>query len=300
MNLESPPQIEDYASASDLAGLIQQARDEDLGPDHVDVTSTLFIPEDLEAEATIVARQPGRLAGVALLPTVLQTYGVSIDTAIHCRDGSAISPDQPVATLTGFLRDILAVERVALNLITHLSGIATLTARYVEQVKGTRAGIYDTRKTLPGLRAVQKYAVACGGGGTHRMGLYDAVLLKDNHLAHVEPDQLCPAVNQAARLARTTYADLKFVMIEVDTLEQLKQVLPADIDLVLLDNMTNEQLSEAVTMRDNVAPDVELEASGGVSLETVHGIAQTGVDRISVGALTHSAPALDLGLDIQS
>ncbi len=293
-----PPNLNDFVTADDVADLIRRAREEDLGPQHIDVTSTMFVPADQMGKARIVTRKPGRLAGVVLLPAVVQIYGDTVKVKVHTQDGQPIQPGQAVATLSGPLQSILTVERVALNLITHLSGIASLTWQYVEQVKGTRAKVYDTRKTLPGLRGLQKYAVACGGGTTHRMGLYDAVLLKDNHLAHIDADGLGPKVTEACKRCRDKYPDLKFIMIEVDTLVQLEQVLPTGVDLVLLDNMTNEQLTEAVAMRDRLAPKVELEASGGINLQTIRGIAQTGVDRISVGALTHSAPALDLGLDI--
>ncbi len=299
MTHTTPPNLDDFVSAGDLTDLIRHAREEDLGPDRVDVTSTLFVPENQPGKARIVARQPGRLAGTALLSSVMDAYGTDATAEVHIHDGRTIEPGQAIATLTGPLRSILTAERVVLNLITHLSGVASLTARYVNQVAGTRAKVYDTRKTLPGLRGLQKYAVACGGGMTHRMGLYDAVLLKDNHLAHVGTDDLAKAVTEAVKRCRSSYPALKFVMIEVDTLDQLEQVLPSGIDMVLLDNMTNDQLFEAVGMRDRLTPKVELEASGGVTLETIQGIAQTGVDRISVGALTHSAPALDMGLDIR-
>ncbi len=299
MTQTHPPNLDDFVSDRGLADLIRRAREEDLGPDRIDVTSTLFVPKTQHGEARIVARQPGRLAGAALLPRVLDAYGADVTAEAHIQDSQAIEPGQTIATLTGPLRSILTAERVALNLMTHLSGIASLTARYVEQVKGTRARVYDTRKTLPGLRGLQKYAVACGGGATHRMGLYDAVLLKDNHLAHVDTGNLASTVNEAVKRCRSSYPGLKFVMIEVDTLAQLEVVISTGVDLVLLDNMTNDQLSQAVGMRDKLTPKIELEASGGVTLETIRGIAQTGVDRISVGALTHSAPALDLGLDIR-
>lgn len=284
--------------ADELADLIRRARAEDLGPDGTDVTSDLFIPADLKAKASVVARQPGYLSGAALLNQVVSTYDTSISVQVATPDGSAIKPGQTVATLTGPLRSILTAERVALNFMTMLSGVATLTARYVEQTAGTRAKVYDTRKTLPGLRGLQKYAVACGGGATHRMGLYDAVLLKDNHLAQVGDGNLTNAVTDAVQKCRAAHPGLKFVMIEVDTLTQLEQVLTTGIDIVLLDNMTTDQLIRAVEMRNRILPGVELEASGGVTLDTIRAIAQTGVDRISVGALTHSAPALDLGLDI--
>lgn len=298
MTETSTLKLESFITRERLSELIQQARKEDLGPDGLDVTSELFVPADLEGEASVVARESGRLAGLALLPAVAKAYDKRIKTTIHAEDGVDATPDEVVATLSGPMRSILSVERVALNLVTHLSGVATLTTRYVQAVAGAGARVYDTRKTLPGLRELQKYAVACGGGGTHRMGLYDAVLLKDNHLAHVGKNGLGQAVTEAVERARNSYPQLKFVMVEVDTLEQLQAVLPSGVDIVLLDNMTHDQLNDAVAMRDELARHVELEASGGVTLHTITGIAQTGVDRISVGALTHSAPSLDLGLDI--
>ncbi len=295
-----PPQLDSFISPGRLAELILCAREEDLGPDGLDVTSDLFIPADLKGEASVVVRQSGRLAGVAVLPEVAQAYDENICVDIKTLDGAKVEPGQVVAVLSGPMRSILSAERVALNLMTHLSGVATLTSQYVDQVSGTQAKVYDTRKTLPGLRGLQKYAVACGGGGTHRMGLYDAVLLKDNHLAQVGATGLGEAVANAVKRSRDSHPQIKFVMVEVDTLEQLEAVLPTRIDIVLLDNMSVDQLRRAVSMRDAVAQPVELEASGGVTLETVGAISQTGVDRISVGALTHSAPALDIGLDIAS
>ncbi len=295
-----PPQLDTFISPTRLAELIRSAREEDLGPDGLDVTSELFVPTDLQGKASVVVRQSGKLAGAAILHQVTQAYNENIRVDIKTQDGSGVAPGQVVAVLTGPMSSILAAERVALNLMTHLSGVATLTSHYVEQVAGTRARVYDTRKTLPGLRGLQKYAVACGGGATHRMGLYDAVLLKDNHLAQVSSTGLADAVADAVKRSRAAHPQIKFVMVEVDTLEQLQAVLPTGIDLVLLDNMTTDQLKQAVNMRDADAPSVELEASGGVTLETIGEIAKTGVDRISVGALTHSAPALDLGLDITS
>lgn len=294
----TPPALDAFVSADQAADLIRRARAEDLGPDGIDATTELFIPADLMARASVVARQPGCLSGTALLGHVVNAYDTTIRLDIRTPDGGEVQPGQTIATLTGPLRSILTAERVALNFLTLLSGVATLTARYVAQVQGTRAKVYDTRKTIPGLRGLQKYAVACGGGATHRMGLYDAVLLKDNHLAHVGTHTLTDAVAHAVKKGRAARPGLKFVMIEVDTLVQLQQVLRAGIDIVLLDNMTTDQLAQAVEIRDGMVPGVELEASGGVTLDTLRAIALTGVDRISVGALTHSAPALDLGLDI--
>jgi nicotinate-nucleotide pyrophosphorylase (carboxylating) len=206
------------------------------------------------------------------------------------------------------VRSILAAERLVLNLLTRLSGIATLTSRYVDAAGGTRARIYDTRKTTPGWRRLEKYAVRMGGGCNHRAGLYDAILIKDNHLAFGRANASgragfspAEAVHRARRWSQrrapSSAGCRTIVEIEVDSLAQLDEVLPARPDVVLLDNMAPEQLREAVARRDAVAPEIELEASGGVTLDTVAQIAQTGVDRISVGALTHSPPALDFGLD---
>lgn len=292
------PEHNDFIDRDTLVTLIRTARLEDLGPDGVDVTSACFIDEQTQGSAAFVARQPGSVAGLALLETICACYSREVDVVVQTSDGETVKPGQTLATLAGPMRDLLAIERVALNLLTHLSGIATLTAKYVALCKGTRAGIYDTRKTLPGLRGLQKYAVACGGGKTHRIGLYDAVLIKDNHLAGTPMDELATRLTEAAGQARRLTPGLKFIEVEVDTLEQLAQVLKAPVDIVLLDNMPPPELSAAVAMRDASSPMIELEASGGVNLDTVSAIAKTGVERISVGALTHSAPSLDIGLDI--
>lgn len=293
------PKLDAFISAKRLASLIELAREEDLGPDGLDVTSELFVSNDLSAEAHVVAREAGRLSGLSLLPRIAKAYDERLRVTLRAQDGDTVQPEQSVAHLSGPMRSILTVERVALNLLSHLSGIATLTSRFVAQTQATRAKVYDTRKTLPGLRGLQKYAVACGGGGTHRMGLYDAVLLKDNHLANVGTKDLALVVADAVKRSRAAYPGLKFVMIEVDTIDQLKKILTTGIDIVLLDNMETEQLKQAVELRNGLAPKVELEASGVVTLETVRAISKTGVDRISIGALTHSAPAMDFGLDIR-
>ena len=292
------PDPHEYIDQPSLIALIETARLEDLGPSGIDATSLCFIDEKTKGSATFVNRQPGVIAGLALLNTIGEVYGGRASFTLHAQDGQAVEAMTPLATMAGPLRDLLAIERVALNLLTHLSGVASLTAQYVGQCAGTKAGIYDTRKTLPGLRGLQKYAVACGGGETHRMGLYDAVLIKDNHLAGTPLEQLADKLAEATDHARQTVPGLKFVMVEVDTLEQLTEVLKAPVDLVLLDNMPSDVLKQAVAMRDQDAPTIELEASGGVNLDTVGDIAMTGVNRISVGALTHSATSLDIGLDI--
>jgi len=292
------PRLYDFIDAQTLSELIETARLEDLGPESSDITSACFIPQDAKAAAHLVPRQAGVIAGLAVLGCVCEVYGGQVEVTLQAADGDPAKPGTAVATLAGPLRDVLAIERVALNLLTHLSGITTLTAQYAARCAGTRAKVYDTRKTLPGLRGLQKYAVACGGGATHRIGLYDAMLIKDNHLAGVELDDLAARLTGAATQARQTNPNLKFVEVEVDTLEQLEQVLKAEVDIVLLDNMGPAILAQAVSMRTCQAPHIELEASGGISLDTVSEIAQTGVDRISIGALTHSAPSLDIGLDI--
>ncbi|MEM1355834.1 MAG: carboxylating nicotinate-nucleotide diphosphorylase [Planctomycetota bacterium] len=292
------PNLQDYIQAETLLALIELARQEDLGPEGLDVTSACFVSDAVTGIAKFVPRQAGVLAGVALLEKVCGVYSDKVLVHRLARDGEAIEPGRSIASIHGPLRDILAIERVALNLLTHLSGIATLTAAYARLCRGTEAKVFDTRKTLPGLRGLQKYAVACGGGGTHRIGLYDAVLIKDNHLADTPLDALANRLARAAADARSRWPGLKFIEVEVDTLEQLVEVLRAPVDIVLLDNMPLDDLARAVAMRDEAAPDIELEASGGVTLETVGAIARAGVDRISVGALTHSAPSLDIGLDI--
>ncbi len=297
----TPPKLDDFVPRDEAAALIARARQEDLGPENLDITCAVFLPHDRPTVAVMHARKPGRLAGAALLPVVARTYDPAVQVELAAHDGSALAPRQTVATFRGPLRSVLAMERIALNFCTHLSGIATLTAQYVETVAGTKAKIYDTRKTIPGLRGLAKYAVACGGGHNHRIGLYDAVLVKDNHIAHIPPAQLAAALSDAISRARAWQPASQrpsFVEVEVDTLAQLEIVLACDVDIVLLDNMTPAQMRQAVTLRNRIAPRVELEASGGVNLASVRAIAESGVERIAIGALTHSAVALDLGLDI--
>lgn len=288
-----------FVSDEELTTLISLARLEDLGPDELDITSACFIDPNTAMIAHIVPRETGVIAGLATLPTVCKVYGGTVNLHLQASDSDPTKLGDAVARLEGPSQDVLAVERTALNLITHLSGIASLTAQYVDLCAGTRAKIYDSRKTLPGLRGLQKYAVACGGGGTHRMGLHDAVLVKDNHLAGVPLDALAERLTAAKAEALELNPNLKFFQAEIDNFQQLEQVLKSPVDIVLLDNMPPSELIKAVAMRDAQAPAVELEASGGVNLDTVAAIAKTGVDRISVGALTHSAKSLDFGLDIR-
>jgi nicotinate-nucleotide pyrophosphorylase (carboxylating) len=294
--------IHRFIAPGDLNRLILTARREDLGPRGRDITSRLLIPADARATAELRSRAAGRWCGTPLLQPIAHAFDRDIRVEPLLDDGAILEPGAVVARFSGPLRAVLAMERVTLNFVTHLSGIATLTARYVAAIAGTHAAIYDTRKTLPGLRGLEKYAVVCGGGVSHRFGLHDAILAKDNHLAAWAPGDLPAAITMAIIKARHLKPAPTFIEVEVDTLDQLAMVLaieePGRPDMVLLDNMTPQQLTAAVALRARVAPRVALEASGGVNLQTVAAIAASGVDRISVGALTHSAPALDLGLDI--
>lgn len=290
--------LDDFIDQGRLAALIAAARAEDLGPSGRDLTSDLFIRPDQVATAVMRSRQAGVWCGGALQPAIAAAYDHALRIDSVESDGAPVNAGQTLARLRGPLRSLLAVERVALNFATHLSGIATLTQRFVDAIQGSAAAITDTRKTIPGLRGLAKYAVVCGGGRSHRMGLYDAVLIKDNHLAPLPPDQLANALADMADRARQAVPPPTFIEVEVDTLDQLRHILPCGLDIILLDNMDPPTLIAAVALRNELAPNVLLEASGGVTLKTVKAIAQTGVDRIAVGAITHSAPALDIGLDL--
>jgi nicotinate-nucleotide pyrophosphorylase (carboxylating) len=254
-----------------------------------DITTAATVLSDRRARCRLVARQPGVIAGLKLACEAFEQLDKAVTTRIGHDDGSRVDRDTPVMFLSGHARGLLSAERVALNFVQHLSGIASFTARYVEAVAGTGAHILDTRKTTPGLRRLEKYAVRAGGGLNHRMDLSSAVLIKDNHLVAVD-GEIRAAVKRARALAS---AGIK-VEVECDTLEQVKTAIDAGADVIMLDNMSLMDLREAVKLVDGSAV---TEASGGVTLETVRRIAETGVDWISVGALTHSAPALDLALD---
>ena len=262
-----------------------------------DLTSRALIAESVWGAAAVTAREDGVLAGSPAVAVILQTVDPLLQWNPRLEDGAALQPGSVIGEISGPVRSLLTAERIVLNLMGRLSGIATLTKRFTEAVDGTVARIYDTRKTTLGWRRLEKYAVRCGGGRNHRTGLFDAVLIKDNHLAFgKESGTFEPA--DAVRKARAFLNDTEAIIeIEVDTLEQLQAVLPAAPDIVLLDNMSPETLKQAVEIRNGAAPDVELEASGGVNLSTVRAVAESGVERISVGALTHSAIGLDLGLD---
>ncbi|MDY7110184.1 MAG: carboxylating nicotinate-nucleotide diphosphorylase [Planctomycetota bacterium] len=283
-----------------LERLLRAAREEDLAG-LGDVTTASMIGMERPAEGELAAREEGVIAGLAVIPPLLRSFDVTLTFEPTARDGEPCPAGQALGRLAGSLAEMLLIERTLLNILGRLSGIASLTRRYVEAVGPSKAAICETRKTTPGLRGLEKYAVRCGGGTLHRLGLWDAALYKDNHLAHVPPDELAASLEEAIRAARTA-GELRFVEIEVDTLQQLGRVLTIErglVDIVLLDNMSPEDLRQAVALRDAQAPEMLLEASGGVTLETVAGIASTGVDRISVGALTHSAASLDIGLDVR-
>jgi nicotinate-nucleotide pyrophosphorylase (carboxylating) len=251
-----------------------------------DVTGNSVVPAGLQSRLAVNARDSLTVAGLVYLRQLFQLIDPAVKVTLHVADGESVAAETMLATLEGPARALLAGERTALNLIQHLSGVATLTRRYVDAVAGTGAKILDTRKTIPGLRALQKYAVRCGGGQNHRMGLYDAVMIKDNHIA------IAGGVRAAIEAARTSG---KKIQIECDTLEQLDDALALGVDSVLLDNMSLDDLREGVCRAK--ARGVLTEASGNVNLDTVRAIAETGVAHISVGKLTHSAVAVDIGLD---
>ncbi len=268
--------------------VIALAYEEDLA-DAGDLTTLATIPQDHRSVAKIVARAPGCAAGIPVVEMCFAHIdrGVTVDPLVD--DGTVVRAGTVLVEVSGQTRSILTAERVALNLLGRLSGIATATYAFVNAVEGTGAKISDTRKTTPGLRALEKYAVAMGGGVNHRMGLYDAVMIKDNHL--VASSSIADAVSKA----RSFVGPDMVVEIEVDTLDQLAKAIDTDADIVLLDNMSPAELGRAVEM---VGSGMRTEASGGVTLETVREIAETGVDVISVGWLTHSAPALDVAMEL--
>jgi nicotinate-nucleotide pyrophosphorylase (carboxylating) len=271
-----------------VSDAVRAALKEDLGRAG-DITSMATIPEDAVAKAVIAARKPGTLAGVPLAACAFAEIGPSVTFKAVKHDGDRLKAGDTVARAEGPARAMLAAERVALNFLGHLSGIATETAKLVGLVAHTRARICCTRKTTPGLRAFEKYAVRCGGGSNHRFGLDDAILIKDNHIA------VAGGVTQAIRDARAFVGHLVKLEVEVDNLDQLAEALDAQPDAILLDNMKPALLREAVKL---VGGRAVTEASGGIMPDTVAAIAETGVDYISSGWITHSAPTLDLGLDI--
>jgi nicotinate-nucleotide pyrophosphorylase (carboxylating) len=278
--------------AEEIKAAVAAALSEDVGDG--DVTTLATVPETSRVTAVMRARQPLTVAGLGFAETVFKSLSDRLRVTPLAKDSVRMDPGQPLMEIDGSARAILTGERVALNFVQRLSGVATLTAQFVEAVQGTPARILDTRKTTPGWRRFEKYAVACGGGINHRTGLFDMVMIKDNHLAALRgapPNPIAAAVQKA----RTARPDLK-IEVEADTLEQVGQAANAGADIILLDNMSCDQLREAVAL---VAGRSQLEASGGVSLAGVRAVAETGVDFISVGALTHSANAVDIGLDFE-
>jgi nicotinate-nucleotide pyrophosphorylase (carboxylating) len=276
--------------AAEVEALIVRALAEDLGPG-VDVTSLATVPFDLEGVADFTARASGVAAGLPVVAAVLE---VATDDSVVMeqlvKDGDRVEPGDVLLSARALVRSLLTAERTALNIMCHLSGIATVTRRWVDEIDGTGARILDTRKTNPGLRALEKYAVRCGGGTNKRMGLYDAALVKDNHA--VAAGGVAPAYEAIRQL----FPDVE-VQVECDTVEQVKEALEVGATFLLLDNMSVDQLREAVAVNDGRA---ELEATGGLTLDRARAVAETGVDYLSVGALTHSAPVLDIGVDLRS
>ncbi len=279
--------------AREIRTAVRAALAEDIGSG--DVTSLATVPAGTTFTVVMRAREPLVVAGLAFAEAAFRKLSPAARIQRFARDGQRVKAGAGLLKISGPARAILSAERVALNFVQRLSGVATLTAQYVAAIQGTSAQILDTRKTTPGWRRFEKYAVACGGGRNHRFGLYDLVLIKDNHLAALR-EAKPNAVAAAVLRARKKFPRLK-IEVEADTLVQVKQAVAAGADIILLDNMTPAQLRQAVSL---VAGRAQTEASGGVNLQTVNAIAQTGVDFISVGALTHSARAVDIGLDFES
>ena len=280
-------------SAAEIRRAIQAALAEDIGDG--DATTLATVPETATAKAVMRAREPLVVAGLDFAEAAFRELSAAVKIERLAKDGRRVNDGEILLKISGLARAILSAERVALNFVQRLSGVATLTAQFVDAIKGTPAQILDTRKTTPGWRRFEKYAVTCGGGHNHRLGLFDLVLIKDNHLAALR-DAQPNAIVAAVRRAREKYPQLK-IEVEADTLEQAGQAAAAGADIVLLDNMNPVQLRLAV---QKVKGRAKTEASGGVNLAGVQTIAKTGVDFISIGALTHSARAVDMGLDFES
>jgi len=280
-------------SAAEIRRAVQLALAEDIGSG--DATTLATVPANAKAKAVLRAREPLIVAGIEFAESAFKQLSPKIKTEKKFSDGMQANAGDTLLTVSGPARAILTAERVALNFVQRLSGVATLTSQFVAAIKGTRAQILDTRKTTPGWRRFEKYAVACGGGCNHRIGLFDMVLIKDNHLAALRNEKP-NAIAAAVARAREKFPKLK-TEVEADTLEQVEQAVNACADFILLDNMDLKQLRMAVKI---VRGRMKTEASGGVNLETVRAIAKTGVDFISVGALTHSARAVDVGLDFEN
>jgi nicotinate-nucleotide pyrophosphorylase (carboxylating) len=279
-------------SATEICASVRLALAEDIGGG--DATTLATVPANATVKAVMRAREPLVVAGIGFAETAFRELSPKIKIEKLSRDGQRITAGETLLKISGPARAILTAERVALNFAQRLSGIATLTSQFVEAVRGTNAKILDTRKTTPGWRLFEKYAVTCGGGKNHRLGLFDMILIKDNHLVALRNEKP-NAIAAAVARARRKFPKLK-IEVEADTLKQVEQAVNAGADFILLDNMDLKQLRQAVKIVDGRA---KTEASGGVNLKTVRAIAETGVDFISVGALTHSARAVDIGLDFE-
>ncbi len=306
------PKMFDEPTRLDALQLVSLALKEDLNAasigEGIDCTTGSLVDDSRTATAHFVSRAEGIVCGVGVCQLIVEQLATQLSLKTHLSDGDRVQPKQVIATLSGSAREILMLERTCLNFMGRLSGVSSLTQKYVAAIESTPAQVYDTRKTTPGFRRLEKWAVACGGGQNHRMGLYDAVLIKDNHLAFFESvvqdkSQTIPQAIAAARRWIEQHEEslpngLKTtVQIEVDSLDQFQIALSTPCDMVLLDNFEIGQLRAAVELRNQRVPHLELEASGGVNLSTVRAIAETGIERISVGALTHSAINFDIGLD---
>ncbi len=295
-----------FPAESDVRELINLAKREDMGGD--DVTSRLLIAEGMIGVGTLMQKETGIACGLPIVEMICRAYDERLRVEqipgfhmelIEGRFSDARST--PLLRLRGPMRSLLAAERVILNFLQHMGGVATQTQRFVRRVAGTGAKIYDTRKTIPGMRLLDKYAVRCGGGMNHRTGLFDGLLVKDNHIAAVPLRELAAYLSQTIARSKAEEPG-RFIEVEVDTLDQLREVIKVDgLHVILLDNMDCPTMEAAVALRNAAGKkgNIELEASGGVTLETVRQIALTGVERIAVGALTHSAIALDVGLDVE-
>ncbi len=297
----------EFPAEQQVRALIQLARAEDLGDPADDVTSRLLVDAGAVGCGTLVQKQVGIVCGLPMVEMICRAYDerqrVELIPGFHLDVIEGRFSDArvtPLVRVRGPMRSLLSAERVILNFLRHLSGVATLTHRFVQRVRGTEAKIYDTRKTTPGYRALEKYAVRRGGGHNHRMGLYDGLLIKDNHLAGWTTGQIASRLSPIVERCRGEDAS-RLVEVEVDSLEQLREVLKVPgIDVILLDNMDCPMMRQAVALRDGARgkSGVALEASGGIGLEMVRSVAETGVDRIAVGAITHSASSLDIGMDM--
>ncbi len=303
--------MNDYASVTadhpqlqaDLRAIVRLSIAEDLRRAH-DWTTVCLIDEERQGGCQVVSRDEGVCAGLVTVPWIVDEFDGDLDVELLCGDGDKLVSGKPIVKLTGRVRDLLTAERTILNVLCRLCGIATQTHRYSQAIVDFKTRLYDTRKTTPGWRLLEKYAVVCGGGHNHRLGLHDGFLIKDNHLAlgggvggPMKPSQAAAKAIQWRSAQVESLTAPGIVEIEVDSLEQLADVLPIGPDIILLDNFSIDDLHSAVEQRDAIGGSVQLEASGNVTIDTIAAIAATGVDRISSGALTHQATWIDLGLD---